>query len=1074
MSCGGPLGELREERKIVSVLFCDLAGSTEAAHASDPEDVRRAMQAYYSDVRDVIARFGGVVEKFIGDAVVGVWGVPQTREDDAERAVLAALNVLGSVTIDVRIAVNTGSVLAVVDPGVDPGAGVVGDVVNTAARLQAVAPIRAVVVGETTMRATERTIDYGALQPVVVKGKPDPVPVFRALAASDRPRRRSDVDTPFLGRRSELELLLSVFQRAMDVPGLQLATVVGEPGIGKSRLVAEFERTVAERARTLRGHCLAYGDGMGFWPLGEAVKQYLGIDERDSAERARTALDHAVEEMEDGAWLRLRLAPLVGLKGEGGAREEVFAAWQRFFDEIASQMPLVLVLEDLHWAHPAMLAFIQYLAEWSVDVPLVLVGTARPELLESNPGWAAGLANVTTIALRPLDDAATRELARALVRRGETDDDSAQALVDRCGGNPLYAEEFARLLSDQRLDARNADLDVPQGVHAVIAARVDTLARDRKELLHHAAVVGKVFWAGAVADLAARDPTVVRSELHELARKELIRRSRRSVLPGDEEYVFWHDLVHQVTYEQIPRSRRGETHRRVAMWIERSSDERLGDRAELIAYHYTTALSIAERDGLDIREDVRVGAVRFTTLAAERAIGMDVEHAVELLNRALRLEDGPTYERGKILCLMGTCDMLAGRFEEAIPALHEARGIADDVGDLQTLGTAYFQEAEALFFSGAGRWMKVTSDGIRRLEGEAPTGGLAALLGQAAFGASTRNDNETAMRLVDRAIDVAGHAGDQFSLALAVDIRGLIRARTGDGAAFDDFEEATRLFQDLGSPYATMSMTHLGGAIHLWHGPARAAQALAQAIAHGSRIRNATYEADARIFDINRLFDQGRWDDLIAAADHLTAWTAGKGSDSEAAAIGELKKTHVLTIRGEPPREVAERSAAFADGNERDDGGYALTVCALVAWAAGDHARALTFVQSLAPAHITSTSSFAEISRLAATLGVPHHARTLLATVHSGPPAFHHNVETANAIFAECDGDMDRAALLYSEAAAAWRAFGAPYELAHSLSGQARCTSNAERDALQAESDEIFDSLGASYKARTLGAATAP
>ena len=1073
MACGGPLGEFREERKVISVVFCDVVGSTDAAHAADPEDVRRAMRAYYAGVSEVMGRFGGVVEKFIGDAVVGVWGAPQTHEDDAERAVRAALGILESVSVEVRIAVNTGAVLAVVDPGVDPGVGVVGDVMNTAARLQAVAPIGAVVVAEATMQATERTIEYEALEPVLVKGKPEPVPVFRALAARHRPRRGTSLaESRFVGRRSELELLLSVFQRAVDAPGLQLVTVVGEPGIGKSRLVAEFERRVAERGKTLRGHCLAYGDGMGFWPLGEAVKQYLGIDERDSAERARFELDRAVAEMEDATWLRARLAPLVGLKGEGGAREEVFAAWQRFFDEVASRWPLVLILEDLHWAHPAMLAFIQYLAEWSVDAPLLVAGTARPELLESHPGWAAGLPNVSTVALRPLDDASAKQLAHVLIRRGEAGDGAVQALVDRSGGNPLYAEEFARLLSDRRNAVPQLDLGIPQGIHAVIAARVDTLARDRKELLHHAAVVGKVFWAGAVAELAGREPDAVRGELHELARKELIRRSRRSAVPGDEEYAFWHDLIHQVAYEQIPRSRRGETHRRVAEWIQRSSDERLGDRAELIAYHYGEALSVAERDGVDAPDDVRSGAVRFMTLAAERAIGMDVEHAVELLNRALRLADGPTVARGRILCLIGTCHMLAGRFGEALTPLREARAIADAAGDLETLGTAYFQEAEALFFSGAGQWVAVAEEGIQRLEAEAPTGGLAAVLSQAAFGASTRNDNQTALRLVDRAIEVADQSGDRFSLALAVDIRALIRTRLGDDAAFDDLEQAIHLFEELGSPYATMSITHLGGAIHLFHGPERAAATLERAVAHGSRIRNATYEADARAFDVVRLFNQGRWDDLIAHADHLTAWAVEIGSSSEAAAGAALIRAQVLALRGDPSPAIAEQFVDYAHGNENDAGGLGLIACAVVAWAADDEPGALALLRSITPAHVTSLSYFAEITRLSVTLGIPDHARALVATVETGPPYFLHNVVTANALLAESGGDTERASRLHEEAASAWRAFGAPYELAHALAGQARCIAQYDssiREGLEAESEKIFDRLGVTPKARGMG-----
>ena len=323
---------------MVSVLFCDLAGFTASAHAADPEDVSRRLGEYHLAARGQIERFGGVVEKFIGDAVVGVWGAPQVREDDAERAVRSALAIVESVDAEVRVAVNTGEALVRVTRDSDLGQGtVVGDVMNTASRLQAVAPVGCVVAGQATVRATNAVIEYEPLSPVTLKGKPAPVDVWRAVATRTADRDASP-STPFVGRGRESRLLRDVFERSLEEPGVQLVTVVGEPGIGKSRLVAEFEAWLGSRSVPLivrRGRCIAYGDGIGLWPLAEIVKAQVGISETETEDRARALLDEAVVGMEDAAWLRARLAPLVGLPGEGGEREELFAAWQRFFHEVA-------------------------------------------------------------------------------------------------------------------------------------------------------------------------------------------------------------------------------------------------------------------------------------------------------------------------------------------------------------------------------------------------------------------------------------------------------------------------------------------------------------------------------------------------------------------------------------------------------------------------------------------------------------------------------------------------------------------------------------------------------------------
>ena len=589
------------ERKIVSVLFVDLVGFTAQSEAADPEDVDALLRGYHRDVRREIERFGGTVEKFIGDAVVAVFGAPVTHEDDAERAVRAALRIVEATDLDVRLAVNTGEVLVNLERDPAQGEGMVaGDVVNTTSRLQNAAPVRGILVGEATHRATERTIDYEELPAVELKGKSEPVPVWRALQA----RSRFGVDAeapaaaPFVGRQREFELLERLFERSVDETGVQLVTVAGEPGAGKTRLVSELRRWVDDRPELVtwrQGRCLPYGDGIAYWALGEVVKAQAGILESDAPDQAAARLDGMLAEMPEAAWLRARLAPLVGLgtRGEGGDRDESFAAWRSFLEELAVRTPLVLVFEDLHWADGSMLEFIDHLAEWSSGVPIFCVCTTRPELFEKHPEWGGGKRNATTVSLSPLSDVDTARLIAELLERSVLPAPTQVMLLERAGGNPLFAEEFVRMLRDRGVE----DADVPGSVQALIAARLDTLDPERKRLIQDASVIGKVFWAGAVAQLGALDVDGVRSALHELTRKELVKPARLSSVGGEQEYVFWHALVRDVAYGQIPRAERVERHVAAARWIETATGARAADHAEILAHHYLTALELAEVTG---------------------------------------------------------------------------------------------------------------------------------------------------------------------------------------------------------------------------------------------------------------------------------------------------------------------------------------------------------------------------------------------------------------------------------------------------------------------------------------------
>ena len=485
--CGArlaPAARPVEERKIVTVVFCDLVGSTARAERSDPEDVRAELSSYHARVRSELERRGGTVEKFIGDAVVAVFGAPVVHEDDAERAVRAALAIrewaLDEDAVDVRLAVNSGEALVSLDARADAGEGLVaGDVINTAARLQAAAPVNGILVGEKTYGATEQRIEYRPLESIEAKGKPEPVPVWEAVAA--RSLFGVDVDlkpvTRLVGRRRELDQLLDALARARAEHEPQLVTIVGVPGMGKSRLVQELSvllEAEPELTRWRQGRSLPYGEGVTYWAFGEMVKAEAGILESDPARVAESKLQEAIARVcgdQDVEWLRSMLRPLVGIADDasgGDRRGEAFAAWRRFVEGLAEDGPTVLVFEDLHWADDGLLDFVDSLVDWATAVPLLVVATARPELLGRRPHWGGGKPNSATLSLAPLSESETAELVHAVLDRSVLPAEVQAGVLARAGGNPLYAEEFARMVVEQGEPSDSAELQLPdslQGSH---------------------------------------------------------------------------------------------------------------------------------------------------------------------------------------------------------------------------------------------------------------------------------------------------------------------------------------------------------------------------------------------------------------------------------------------------------------------------------------------------------------------------------------------------------------------------------------------------------------------------------
>jgi class 3 adenylate cyclase/tetratricopeptide (TPR) repeat protein len=1108
--CSAALDEVptpqAEERKVVSILFVDLVGFTARSHDADPEDVRAALGPYHQLLKREIERFGGTVEKFIGDAVMAVFGAPVGHEDDAERAVRAALRITEAIDepnqslaleLSIRAAVNTGEGLVTI--GARPQAGeamVTGDVVNTASRLQGVAPVNGVAVGELTYRSTKDVIDYEQLEPVSLKGKPEPVPVWRAVSAKSRygvdlDRTRS---TPFIGRDFELDLLKGTFRRTLRESSIQLVTIVGEPGVGKSRLLSEFFSFVDDQEEIVyfrQGRCLPYGDGITFWALGEVVKAQAGIlesdDPEEAADKLRVSLEAVIKQSSELDWFFARLAPLVGAATEGAAsaeREESFTAWRRFLEAIAERSPLVLVFEDLHWADEALLEFIEHLVEWSTGVPLLVVCTARPELFDKHSGWGAGHRNTATVSLSPLNDSETAQLISGLLSQAVLPAEVHSTLLERAGGNPLYAEEFVRMLSDRgilRSKGRvltidgDADIPLPDSVQALVAARLDTLSSERKALLHDAAVAGKVFWSGAIAAIGELAAGVVTHGLHELARKELVRPARASSMEGEQEYSFWHALIRDVCYAQIPRAGRAARHKAMAQWLEGIAGERVADHAEVLAHHYTEALKLSgaagqQQQATELEEPAR----RFLVLAGDRALHLDAAKAETYYRRALELLPGGHPDRGQVLLKGGEATEDLGLFSESERYLVEAISELRAHGDLLGAGYALAKLARVAWSLGdSARYRRLLTEAIQLLETRPPGRELCYAYTSYASSRYVAGVPTEALEWADKALSLANHLGDEENVIRALGVRGGSRGDLGDLGGVTDLEEALRRSLDLGlGQVSETSYNNLASLVQVNEGPRRALDLLREGIEFATS-RGLT---DASVFmqtgAAEALYQLGEWDESLELATEAAQW----GREHRAAqneALGLQTKAYVLLHQGHPKEvaSVAERLLELA----REIGDLPVLVSALVLgaavrMAASDGAGAVSLVREMAK--ITDDNleqrgfHLPYATRVLISAGEVELGMTLVpdeSSVHS--TWARHGVVTARALLSEAGGNLEEALGLYRGTAKRWAEFGFVLEEAQAQLGAGRCLlalgRQEESSARLHEARQIFARLEA-------------
>jgi class 3 adenylate cyclase len=647
-ACGAELlapERAREERKLVSVLFVDLVGFTSRSDRADPEDVRDTLQGFHARAKQEIERFGGTVEKFIGDAVMAVFGAPVSHGDDAERAVRAGFRVVDAMDdlnrdrsdspLQVRAAVNTGE--AVIAVGSRPETGealALGDVVNTASRLQTSAPPGGLVVGEETYRATRNVIRYRELEPISAKGKRDPVDAWLAVEPIGAPAERPATTAPLVGRSRELAMLDSIWERAAAELRPHLVTIVGPTGIGKSRMAAEIvSRIEATGARSVRGRCLPYGQ-TGYRAFTEQVRQVTGIFESDPSSEAKAKLETRVRGLlgsDEAAEMTRLLGTMIGLgSGDEPAEEPVqlFFAARRFVEQVALEQPTVFVFEDIHWADPAQLDLLEYLASHVRDAPATLLALARSELLEVRPGWGSGVLGATTIPLETLSPVDSASIASYLLSGGG-DLSAVERLVEVAEGNPLFIEELAASLLDRGLSD-----ELPTTVRAAIASRIDALPADARATLLAASVVGKHFWPGVLHSFGGL--TDVDEALVALESRDLIRREPSSQVQGEAEFSFKHILIREVAYSTLPRAERKGRHAAVARYVEDVAGDRTRNLSWVIAHHWR------EAGEPDRSLPYLIGAAE---LAHEQ---LAFHHAVQLYGSALGLMDADDPRRADV------------------------------------------------------------------------------------------------------------------------------------------------------------------------------------------------------------------------------------------------------------------------------------------------------------------------------------------------------------------------------------------------------------------------------------------
>ncbi len=1086
------------ERRLVSIVFADLVGFTTISESRDPEAVRELLGRYFESASAIVERYGGTIEKFIGDAVMAVWGTPTAHEDDAERAVRAALDLVEGVhhlgdelgiDLQLRAGVLTGE--TAVTLGATNQGMVAGDLVNTASRLQSVAAPGTVLVGEATRQAAAAAIAFEPAGEQDLKGKAAPVAAYRALrvvAKRGGAGRSEQLEAPFVGREAELRLLKDFHAATGAERRPRLVSIMGQGGIGKSRLVWEFQKYldgVTEVAYWHYGRSPAYGEGISFWALAEMVRGRAGIGEGEDVADVRrklaATLAQFVTDEAERRWIEPRLLHLLGIEeatSGSGERETLFAAWRTFFERIAEDGTVLLVFEDLQWADSGMLDFIDHLLDWSRDRPLYLISLARPELLDRRPDWGAGRRNFTSLVLEPLADDVMRELLRGLVPG--LSDNLAARILDRAEGIPLYAVETVRMLLDEgrierigesyRLVGEATELSVPTSLQALIAARLDSLDPADRALLQAASVMGKTFTVDALVEISGEDPGTLPARLRALVLRELLTLEADPRSPERGQYGFVQGLIREVAYSGLARRDRRRLHLAAARYFETLDDEGI---AAVLAEHYLSAYRAHPEgpEGDAVAAQARV-ALRG---AAERAMSLgSYPEALTYLEQALEVTSDPT-ERAQ---------------------LHQAAGVA-------ATRVARDQAATIGHFKAALEIVSQADDRKRILQATTDLAQATSWVGR------TEEGLAMARAALDEFSDLAGTA-EWVRLSAELARSEMLLGRGQD--ALTRTEQVLPIAERLELTHDTLDLLVTRGALLAHH--RRLTEAMVVLIGAVDRARSLQLPSLELRARVNLSYVTAAEDPLLAysvareglalarhlgmrgqgfyllnnasdGAMHLGEWEWGLEQIDEALAVDPdgdvgalVRKAQIAAFRGEQSEALtAKAEALLQDVTELQAFSMLDDVRSDAALAANrlEEARRLA-IASYSRVDAPDSAARARAGRLSVWLDDPESVRRILAEFSEvpGQVARVNEIELAAGL-AALEGRTRDATTGYRDAAARWRALGVRFDLALCDLTMVRALGTGVPEAREAaaEAREIFSALGAVALLALLDAAEA-
>ena len=1098
--CGSPLEAVAAaapavaERRLVSILFADLVGFTAHSESRDAEDVRELLSRYFDTCRTLIARYGGTVEKFIGDAVMAVWGAPVAMEDDAECAVRAALDLsaavealaqeVGAEGMRVRAGVLTGE--AAVTIGARGEGMVAGDIVNTASRIQSVAEPGAVLVGDATRRATEAAVVYEDAGARELKGKSEPVPLWRAvrvIGGRGGAQRSAGLESPFVGRDRELRVIKELYHASAAEAKAHLVSVIAVAGTGKSRLSWELFKYVdglADSVRWHRGRCLPYGEGVTYWALAEMVRTRAEIIEGEEPDVQLAKLHAAVEESipdpDERRFVEPRLAHLLGLDdGAPGDRENLFSAWRLFYERLAEEMPTVMVFEDMEWADAALLDFIEYLVEWSKSHPLFVVVLARPELVERRPTWGSGMRAYTSLYLEPLHDDDMERMLSGLAPGlpGEL----RASIRERAEGVPLYAMEIVRMLLDRGVLVREGSayvpagpietIEVPETLHALIAARLDGLTPDERRVVQDAAVLGKTFVREALASLSGTPAADLDPLLASLVRKEVLSIQADRLSPERGQYGFLQDMMRRVAYEMLSKRDRKAKHLAAAA-LDADEDEVV----EVVAAHLLAAYR-ADPDAADgevIRQSAAVALVRAGERAASLAASFEAQRYFE---QAAELADD-SIDRAGLTERAGVMARAGARVETAIAHFEQAMALFEAAGERHQAARVSARLGEAMWDQGKLiEPLEQMDAALALLSSEEPDADLAALAAQVGRFRFFSGDLPRAMERIETALRLAEELNLPDILSQALNTKGIVLVNSGryvEGGALISFAldialendiptEALRGYNNVADIHARLDRYE------------RSDDVYADGLALARRVGNRSSEWQF-LSQLYPAYALGRWDEALERAAQVPedafaqirfpfvclvgpvcAILANRGEVAEAGRIAglhpELRDSDDLTERG--AHAWAESVVALARGE-----GAAAVGSAELGWATRD-------VGGISSEGVKE--SFAVGVEAALRTGRREVAERFLAEIDAiagsrVSQALRAHTGRFRAHLAAAD-DVERSDRLFRGAAALFRELAMPFPMAQTLLEHAETLRPDTTPALIDEARETFEKLGA-------------